>query len=78
MKKPLRRHLNSKLSLSETLIVKMPVDKLINEFNLIRLKKSRLSAHLREVVKLRIEFLKEKGVILTKEKDLNDSEQKND
>lgn len=50
-------------SADEMAIIKLPVEFLVNEYNLIKAKKSKLPVSLRKVVLQRIEFLKEKGDI---------------
>lgn len=57
------------LSEDERFILAMPVQLLCKEFNHIKQKTSTLSANLREVVKLRVEFLIQKGVIKTPDND---------
>ena len=52
------------LTKSEYIIAKAPVEVIVNEFNLITQKKSRLPSHLRYVVKKRVEYLINAGVII--------------
>lgn len=52
------------LTRSEYAIAKAPVPQLVNEYNLIQKKESKLSAHLRKVVEIRIGFLIKEGVII--------------
>ncbi len=59
-----------RLSRKERLITAMSVEDLIREYNLIKIKRSLLSANLRDVVKLRVQFLIDKGDI--KNVDSND------
>lgn len=68
----IRRKKNNDLSATEKAIIKAPVRMLVNEYNLIKQKKSKLSRHLRNVVEMRIDFLVEKGVIKLES---NDKEQ---
>lgn len=54
---------NHGLSPAEKVIAEAPLEHLIQEFNLIQQKKSKLSKHLRDVVKLKVQFLIQEGVI---------------
>lgn len=54
-----------KITAGERIIVEAPIPQLIAEYNLIQKKESKLSAHLRDVVEMRIDFLIEKGFIKT-------------
>lgn len=47
----------------ETAIAKAPIDLLMHEYALIELKKSKLSARLRYVVRMRVHYLQQQGKI---------------
>ena len=64
------RRKKPKLTNAEAAICKAPVQMIVNEYNLIKEKRSRLSAHLRSVVKLRVQFLIDKGDIEDPDKPL--------
>lgn len=59
---------NHGLSRSEAIIAQAPIEVVINEYNLIQQKKSKLSRHLREVVELKIQFYIQEGQIEVNQK----------
>lgn len=48
---------------AEKMIAEAPIETIVNEFNLIQQKKSKLSRHLREVVELKVQFYIKEGKI---------------
>ena len=69
-KNKILRRKKAKLTRAENAICTAPIQMIVNEYNLIKQKKSRLSAHLRNVVKFRIKFLINKGDIEDPDKPL--------
>lgn len=69
-KNKILRQKKPKLTRAESAICNAPVEMIVNEYNLIKQKKSRLSAHLRNVVELRVQFLIDKGDIEDPDKPL--------
>jgi len=64
---------NHGLTRAEMAIAKAPINVIVNEYNLIQQKKSKLSRHLRDVVKLKVQFYIEEGKIKRPDLLKNDS-----
>jgi hypothetical protein len=54
---------NHGLTPAEKVIAEAPIEAIVNEYNLIQQKKSKLSKHLRDVVELKVQFLIKEGKI---------------
>jgi hypothetical protein len=54
---------NHGLTPAEKAIAEAPIEAIVNEYNLIQQKKSKLSKHLRDVVELKVQFLIKEGKI---------------
>jgi hypothetical protein len=54
---------NHGLTRQEIAIAKAPIEAIVNEYNLIQKKESKLSRHLRDVVEMKIQFYIKEGKI---------------
>lgn len=64
---------NHGLNRQELVIAQAPIEAIVNEYNLIQQKKSKLSRHLRDVVELKVQFYIKEGKIKRPDLLKNDS-----